>query len=71
MLIDRGADVDATSGGGFTPLHSAAQSGDQELVDMMLGAGAERAPRTAKAVTPGDLAEQQGHTIVGARLRSA
>ena len=71
LLIDRGADVDAISHGGFTALHSAAQNGDLGSVEMLLLAGADRAPRTDKGFTPADVAEQKGHSEVVARLRGA
>lgn len=52
LLLDAGADVGAQAEGGFTALHSAAQSGDAELVRLLLERGAD--PRVA--TTDGKLA---------------
>ena len=48
-LIDGGADVHATDRGGNTPLHIAAQVGDEDLVSKMLAKGASANVRTPKA----------------------
>ena len=39
-LLDKGADVSAAQGDGMTALHWAAMSGDLELVQMLVHAGA-------------------------------
>ena len=41
LLIASGADVNATQQHDFTPLHAAAQHGDNELVELFLSAGAD------------------------------
>ena len=41
LLLDAGADVNGQSEGGFTALDSAKQSGDEELIRLLLERGAE------------------------------
>jgi ankyrin repeat protein len=56
VLLDAGADPDGSEEGGFTALHSAAQSGDEPLVRLLLGRGADPARAAADGRTPIDLA---------------
>jgi uncharacterized protein len=42
LLLDAGADVNGQGEGGFTALHAAAHSGDEELVRLLLERGADR-----------------------------
>ena len=42
VLIDRGADVNATAGDNITPLHLAACDGHREMVDLLIAASADR-----------------------------
>jgi len=44
-LLARGADPDAAQGGGITALHEAAFHGDGEIVELLLGYGANPPPR--------------------------
>jgi uncharacterized protein len=44
LLLDAGADVNGAGEGGFTALDSAKQSGDEELVRLLLGRGATPRP---------------------------
>lgn len=44
--------MNAVQEGGFTPLHSAAQNGQPEMVTLLLNAGADPAARTADGLTP-------------------
>ena len=49
LLLKHGADVNATTGGGATPLHRAAYLGHKGVVESLLEAGA----RPDIQVTPG------------------
>lgn len=44
LLLDAGADVNGQGEGGFTALDSAKQSGDEELIRLLLDRGAEERP---------------------------
>lgn len=69
MLLERGAPAGARQHGGFTPLHAAAQHGDDRLVDRLLAAGADPSAATDDGRTAADVAEAAGHPGVAARLR--
>ena len=69
MLLGAGADVNATQHGGYTPLHEAAQSGDVELAELFLSAGADPTILSDAAETPAEIAEAAGHHDLAARIR--
>ena len=69
VLIDGGAEVNATQAGGFTPLHSAAQNGNRELVVLLLERGANAETATEDGRTALTLAEAGGHADVAELLR--
>ncbi|MCC6364250.1 MAG: ankyrin repeat domain-containing protein [Bryobacterales bacterium] len=64
MLLDHGADVNATQAAGWTPLHAAAQNGDAEMVKVLLAAGADANIRADNNQLPLDLALGRGHKPV-------
>ena len=68
ILIECGADVRLSQGGGFTPLHQAAVSGDAELVAILLEAGADKSVRSDDGKTPGEYARERGHAAVAEML---
>jgi ankyrin repeat protein len=57
LLLEHGADTEATADHGFTPLHAAAANGNKELVELLLAHGARRDARNENGKTPADLAE--------------
>ncbi len=64
-LLKSAADVNAAQGDGMTALHWAAMSGDLELTQMLMFAGANvRATTRLGTYTPLFLASQQGHAAV-------
>jgi uncharacterized protein len=69
ILIDAGADVNATQRSGFTPLQEAAATGSVASVDRLLAAGADRAAMNDDGKTAADLAAEAGHAELAARLR--
>ena len=68
VLIARGADVNATQAGGYTPLHQAAAAGLEELTRLLLEAGANRGARCHQGKTPADYARERGHDGLAAML---
>ncbi len=71
LLVDAGTPVDATSHGGFTVLHEAAQNGDEALVDALLARGAAAGRRTDDGRSAADLAAAAGHAALADRLKEA
>ena len=69
VLLDGGADANATQAGGFTPLHSAAQNGNRELVVLLLERGAKPELAADDGRTALMLAEAGGHEDVAGLLR--
>jgi ankyrin repeat protein len=56
VLLEAGADTEATADHGFTPLHAAASNGNGKLVQLLLAHGANREARNEQGKTPADLA---------------
>ena len=70
LLLDRGADVDARTHGGFTPLMEAAQNGDLDTARLLLARGADRTLRNDRGQSAYDLAVARGHDEVAELLRA-
>jgi ankyrin repeat protein len=68
ILLDSGANVNATQNGQFPPLHAAAANGSFDLVKLLLERGADVSLRTADGQTAADLAREKGHQEVLALL---
>lgn len=57
-LLRRGASIDITyPSNGYRPLHAAAAAGNDELVSLLLGAGADTTERSAQGLTAAEVAE--------------
>lgn len=59
-LLERGAALEATCAGGFTPLHLAVAQGRRDIVELLLGHGAELEALSDAGATPLELAEDRG-----------
>jgi hypothetical protein len=68
LLIERGADVNAAQTAGYRPLHQAAVTGREDLVRMLLDAGADKTARCDRGKTPADYARERGHTALAEML---
>jgi ankyrin repeat protein len=68
VLIEAGADVNATAAGGYTPLHLAASNGNREVVLLLLKNGAKRDVCCDQGKTPADYARERGYSEVTALL---
>src|SRR5438270_186985 len=66
-LLDRdhdlveGADPNAKSASGGTPLHTAAFTGDGAILDLLLARGADASIKNAQGKTAADIARERGH----------
>jgi len=72
LLLDRGADP---NGGqhphkGVTPLHRAAQKGDEQMVSVLLNAGADGRRRNDNGRTPADEARRHGHDAIAEMIEA-
>lgn len=64
VLIDNGADVDATESFGYSPLHLAAFLGHENLTRTLINANASLTGGNNEGSTPLHLAAKQGHASV-------
>jgi ankyrin repeat protein len=71
MLLDAGADPNARSASGGTPLHTAGFTGNVPVTEMLLAAGAHPEAADAKGLTPLDHAREKSHPEVAAILHDA
>ena len=60
LLVDAGADVNARQHGGYTALHSAAQNGRMEVIDLLLERGADPDAAAEDGRRPLDFARDEG-----------
>jgi ankyrin repeat protein len=68
LLVEAGADVNATAAGGYTPLHLAASNGNREIIALLLENGANREACCDQGKSPADYARERGHAEVVALL---
>jgi ankyrin repeat protein len=61
MLLEHHADPNIREQGGYTPLHAAAQNGDEEMVRILLYGGADLMLTGHDGKTALDLALAAGH----------
>lgn len=69
VLVEHGADVNAKTPDGWTPLHFAAKYGREDLVNMLLMAGADWRMRTTSGLTAYYYANLKGWTTITERLQ--
>jgi ankyrin repeat protein len=67
-LVEGGADVNARSGQGTTPLHTAAFTGDVAVARYLLQHGADVSVRSAEGKRPVEVARERGNEAVAAIL---
>lgn len=68
-LISKGADVNAKSKWGQTPLHLAARAGQKDMVELLITKGAEVNAKNKWGRTPLRIATNRGHTEIVDLLR--
>jgi ankyrin repeat protein len=64
LLLDAGADLNATQAGGFSPLHQAAANGKKDVVILLLERGASREACCDQGKTAVVYARERGHAEV-------
>jgi ankyrin repeat protein len=69
LLLDAGAGPNEPQSGGFTPLMSAAQNGDERAVNLLLARGADPTVTDDQARSAADHAAASGHEKLAGRLR--
>jgi uncharacterized protein len=60
-LLEKGADPNAKSQSGSTPLHTVAFTGDEASLELLLSRGADPAVRNKEGKTAADIASDRGH----------
>ncbi len=70
-LLEAGAAVNERQSGGFTPLMSAAQNGDEAVVDLLLAAGADPKAKDDRGLTASEHATNAGYPEIATRLAGA
>ena len=70
-LVERGANLNAASSTGYTPLHRAAQNGHVEIVEFLLSRGARPDAAANNEDTPLSLATASKHENIVAMLKGA
>ncbi len=70
MLLDAGAEVNAATQKGNTPLHVAAYKGYGGTTRLLLARGADRAARNSQGETAAELAERYQQAAIVAILRA-
>jgi ankyrin repeat protein len=68
FLLERGAQVDAPSPNGTTPLMMAARYGHEDSVQILLGAKADPRLRNQKELSAADFAKEAGREALASRL---
>lgn len=69
LLINKGADIEATDGRGWTPLHIAAMKGHAQIVELLTQSGAKLDAKDRRGMTPSDWARSQGHDQLVKQLK--
>jgi ankyrin repeat protein len=70
MLLEHGANPNATQERGFVPLHDAAANGNLALVQLLVKHGAQVNAKAEDGKTPADMATERGHKEVAEWLET-
>lgn len=70
LLLSHGADPNHAQTGGYTPLHSAAASGNEELIHALLKSGVDRDQKSADGRTASMFAREHGHLKIAEMLEN-
>lgn len=64
LLLKKGADVNAQTADGKTPLHVGAYQGNLEIVKLLLKQGGKKRAKTLSGERPIDIAREQSHRVL-------
>ncbi len=70
-LVEAGAPVNERQSGGFTPLMSAAQHGDDLVVELLLAAGADTSAEDDEGLSAAAHATKAGHPAIAAKVQAS
>jgi len=70
LLLEHGAQANATQAGGFTPIFSAAIANRRDLAEILLAHGAEPRHKNDQGKTPAEFARERGHAELADWLES-
>jgi uncharacterized protein len=70
LLLEAGADPNASQERGFVPLHDAAANGNAALVELLLKHGARANAKTDDGKSAADMAADRGHKELAEKLRN-
>jgi ankyrin repeat protein len=68
LLLEHGADPNATQAGGTTPLHTAARHGSRDMVEALLAHDASPGAENDEGATPAEMARAEGHAEIASLL---
>lgn len=68
LLLEAGANVNATQAGGYAPLHQAAANGNAAIIGLLLEHGADKTACCDKGKAPAEYARERGHHDLAALL---
>lgn len=70
LLLEHGAQANATQAGGFTPIFSAAIANRRDLAEILLAHGADPRHKNDQGKTPAEFARERGHAELADWLES-
>jgi ankyrin repeat protein len=70
LLLEHGAQANATQAGGFTPIFSGAIANRHDLAEILLAHGAEPRHKNDQGKTPAEFARERGHAELADWLES-
>ena len=71
VLLEAGAPVNERQAGGFTPLMAAAQNGDDLIVDLLLGEGADASLEDDEGLSAATHATKAGHPDIAVKVQGS
>ncbi len=70
LLLEHGAQANATQAGGFTPIFSACAANRKDLAEMLVAHGADAGHRSDQGKIPAEFARERGHAELASWLEA-